>query len=153
MFSGLLTGYFYLNIWYTGGRDSRGAFARCLEEAASLLNNPALTEVAGYYHRLSDQWRELRTSLLPDSLEPLGQIRALQDRRQALFIAEGQASHAERGAISAEIEARCEAARRDFPLDEAGAAAFREALREKLLALREGEKEAALALRAGIGQP
>src|SRR6185503_3086766 len=55
----------------TGGGGMRSLYADFLDEAASIINRPALREVAAQYRGLADQWSAFASAALPDTIEPL----------------------------------------------------------------------------------
>ncbi|MBZ0288958.1 MAG: BtrH N-terminal domain-containing protein, partial [Anaerolineae bacterium] len=147
----LLTGYRYINLWGTGGNGSRGQYADFLDEAAIILNKPALKPVSELYRKSAALWQELNLALLPDHIPAFKETRELIQRDYDLFIARGGDSLSERKQISQWLDAIQADMRKNFPLSETETAALRENLRERVLAVGEIEKEAVMALREVVG--
>lgn len=142
MYAGLTSAYRYLEVWFTGGSGARGEYADFLDEAAVILQKPALHEVAGIYRRAAAQWQALSLALLPDEIAPLRETRTLLKRNYTLFLTQGGASGAERDAIQERLaQIRAQMAT-DFPLDDTEAAAFRARLRAQVLAIHAIERQA-----------
>ena len=131
----------WIEAWGFDGLE-RAAGADFLEEAALILNRPALREVAAGFRRSHAQWRALARMLLPDDLPALAETRQLLQRRHALLREQGMDAlpemrrcHERQAELFAQLSA-------DFPLGEAELAAFLEGLAQQLLAIRATEAEA-----------
>lgn len=151
LYSILLTGYRYINLWGSGGNGSRDQYADFLDEAAVILSKQSLKQVAALYRQSATLWGELNTALLPDNIPTFKETRDLMQRQYDLFIAKGGDSLAERADISKRLDAIQTAIKQDFPLNEAETAALRENLRARVLTLGEAERTAVTALREAIG--
>ncbi|MCC6804992.1 MAG: DUF4872 domain-containing protein [Anaerolineae bacterium] len=146
MYAGLTSTYKYLEVYFTGGHGARHIYADFLEEAAIILEKPALQDTAPLFRASALAWDALTAALLPDDILLLRETRELMVRDYQLFLEQGGASLDERHKISARLtELEAEAAEH-FPLNEAQAADFRAALRTPLQHLHDAEKVAIAAL-------
>ncbi|MBL8130501.1 MAG: DUF4872 domain-containing protein [Anaerolineae bacterium] len=150
LYNVLKSSYRSLELYFTGGSGARHTFAAFLDEAADVLNRPALRAAAELYRVTASQWRQLADAHLPGDVPLLAETRALMRREYDLFIEQGSASSDERRAIAVQLaQVRAQAAA-GFPLDDAAACALRENLRDRILALRAAEMHALEALRSAI---
>lgn len=140
----------FIELWGFDGME-RAAFADFLDEAAVILERPALREVGATLRRSHAQWRELAQMLLPDDVPALAETRELLRRRFALLDEQGMDAlpemrrcHARQSEIFDELGA-------DFPMTEAELRAFREGLAAQLLAIHATEREAMAQLGAMLG--
>jgi hypothetical protein len=152
MYAGLASAFEFAFLFGKGLEQDaeRGLYADFLGEAATLLGQPGLDEAAAKYRAAAQLWRELPALLLPDEVAPLGETRALMQRKHRLFIEQGGASLAE----IRDIYNRLAAIRRDmiagFPLSNAEVTAHRERLAAHILRIRDAEQEAVTALASAI---
>jgi hypothetical protein len=151
LYSILMSGYRYINLWGSGGDGSRGQYADFLDEAAVILGQPALKRVAESYREAVKCWDELNAGLLPDTIAPFKETRELLDRQYELFMTRGGDALEERAQMDTRLQAIRDSIAREFPLTEAETTALREDLRTRVLAVQEAEKTAALALRRAMG--
>ena len=86
--------------------------------------------------------------MLPDSILLFAEAKASIQRRQQLFIEQGNDGLAEILALKEADAARRATADSDFPLSEAEVIAYRENLAEKVLAIHDIEMDAVGALQA-----
>jgi len=128
----------------------RDVYADFLDEAAQVLNAPALAGAAGLYRAAGEAWQSLHASLLPEGLPMLGDARSAIDRKTALFIESGAEHLDEIIAERDRLEALKTEAESDFPLTDADIADLRASIRERVLQVLEAEEAAVLALKAAI---
>ena len=126
---------------------ARPLYADFIDEAAALLNRPALREVAAQFRSSGQRWDELAATLLPDTIPALQATRQLLLQRQQLFIQQGNASVDERQAINQKLAALKESTDKEFPMTDEEVIALRDNLRDQLLRLHDQEQAAALHLR------
>lgn len=146
MYAGLTSTFKYLEVYFTGGHGARHIYADFLEEAAVILEKPALKDAAPLFRNSALAWDTLTTALLPDDVPLLRETRNLMLRDYQLFLEQGGASLDERRRITtrlAELEAEAAA---HFPLNEAQAAEFRANLRTHVQKLHDVEATAINAL-------
>lgn len=142
--------YDWIVLW--GGADGaeRGLYADFLDEAAAILNKPALKSVGEQFRTSAAAWNALAMALLPDDIAPLKEARELRLRKHNLYIEDAMASLEERRAINQRLIELKEAAATDFPLNAAQTAAFRENLREHVLRILDLEREAITNLQSAM---
>jgi hypothetical protein len=142
MYLGLLWAYKLIEHWGTGGSGSRPMYADFLDEAAVLLNKPALNEVAAQFRESGEFWSNLAGALLPDNVPLLKETRDLLVRKESLFREQGMDALAEMEQIAANLsDIKAEMAA-GFPLTEEDAAGLREQLCERILQVHEAEQRA-----------
>ncbi|MBZ0279518.1 MAG: BtrH N-terminal domain-containing protein [Anaerolineae bacterium] len=150
LYTGLTSGFNYIELMGTGRQAARGQYADFLDEAAAILNKPALKEAAVCYREAAARWTALTDAMLPDSVPLLKEARDLLVRDYELFRVKGNDSLPERQQISARLKALDAEAKDHFPMSETEAAAFREGLRERVLKMADAEKAAVAALQGAV---
>lgn len=85
----------------TGGH-LRGLFADGLDEAAVLLDEPALTAAAQRWREIADRWHTLAETALPDGVPAIARLRELTAAITAAVV-EGNAAAGERAAAAEEL--------------------------------------------------
>lgn len=135
----LKTSYRSLELSLTGGGGARGVFADFLDEAAVVLNKPALREVGAAYRTNAALWRGLAEAHLPAGVDLFAETRRLMEDSYALFIDQGLASLEARKGMNERLKVLHIASMSEFPLDEAGARALRHELQARVLALHDAE--------------
>jgi hypothetical protein len=133
--------------WGTGHTVDRQMYSDFLEEAAVILNKPALAELSADFRMSSAAWGRLAEALLPAAIVPdeyplLAETRKLQLRKHEVFIETGQAGLDEINSINARLTELRRQAETEFALDDTRAARFRENLREHLVEVKEIEQQA-----------
>jgi Domain of unknown function (DUF4872)/Butirosin biosynthesis protein H, N-terminal len=131
--------YEYVEHWGSGGGLMRPMQAAFLREAAVLLGDRRLDQLAGRYDALGDAWQGLASSALPAQVPLLAETRALLDRRDAAFAAEGAGATGELRGIWARLDALAEEADAGFPLDAAAVDELLSGLKGRLVALYQDE--------------
>jgi hypothetical protein len=155
LYTMLTSAYYSINLWGTGGHGSRGMFADFLDEAADLLDKPALKDNAEMWREVVSEWEVLNDALLPDDVAPLAQARQLMEREYNLFKSKGAASIAERKQIRGQLDTLKTEMRKNFPLKKRETYALLDNLRDCVLAIHGADstavhdlKEALMAVRA-----
>ncbi|HSG17150.1 MAG TPA: BtrH N-terminal domain-containing protein [Anaerolineae bacterium] len=151
MLAGLTSAYD--DIMYFGKHDDpadRGRFADFLDEAATILNRPALSNVAPEFRQSAAAWRKLSLALLPDEIEPFARYRELTDRSNQIFFERGAEATGERRQIAAQLEAILAEMETGFPLEAQGVQSMRENIASHVLAIRDVEAQAVSALQAAM---
>lgn len=152
MYAGLTSAYNFAFLFGKGLEQDaeRTMYTDFLEEAAVLLNRPALNEVAELYRASAAAWQQLPALLLPEEVPGLGEARELMWAKHRLFLEQG-------GAALAEIEqadGRLTEIRRlmmeAFPLNAAQVAAHRERLADQIMVIHDAEVAAVSALREAM---
>jgi hypothetical protein len=129
------------------GGHLRGLYAAFLDEAAALLEAPALGGAAALYREAAARWHEVAGVALPGDAEPFAEARRLVDRLQA-EIEQGDAGRDRAAATAGRLWALRDRWRREFPGGDDRAAALLPALAAAVGAACQAE-EAALAALAG----
>jgi hypothetical protein len=151
MLAGLTSAYD--DIMYFGKHDDpadRDRFADFLDEAATILNRPALSNVAPEFRQSAAAWRKLSLALLPDEIEPFARYRELTDRSNQIFFERGAEATGERRQIAAQLEAILAEMETGFPLEAQGVQSMRENIASHVLAIRDVEAQAVSALQAAM---
>lgn len=133
-----------------GGGGLRGLYADFLEEAAEVLNRPALRDAGAKYRDLAAQWSRLGESALPEDMEPLRETRQLLRQRHDLLIREGDDANAEMLPLTERLNALQKQYNPVFPLSDAEVDSLFSGLGEQLLALYDAEVAALEHLRGAI---
>jgi hypothetical protein len=142
MYAGLTSAFYTIQLYGTRGLGARPLYAEFLEEAALILDRPSLKEVSRQFHKRGVLWDALNKALLPDSVPLFQEARALMVKQEELFVELGMESLEERQEISQRLDELKEIADQEFPLSEGQAAAMREDLAEKIMAIHDAEKQA-----------
>jgi hypothetical protein len=150
LYAGLTETFYYTNLFGQRGAADRVQYADFLDEAAVLLNRPALTDVGQKFRASGQAWEALNLALLPDEVEPLRQARELMTRQNQLFIDSGQAILDEQQAINEQLQEIKQEVSADFPLDEAGIQQLRENPADKVMTIHDIENEAIMDLQEAM---
>jgi Butirosin biosynthesis protein H, N-terminal/Domain of unknown function (DUF4872) len=129
------------------GGNLRGLYAEFLDEAAGLLDAPALGDAAAAYRAAAARWRAVADVALPADREPFAEARRLTDRLQAQVEA-GDAARREAAGTAARLWALRDRWRPAFPGDDADVEALLADLAAAVTAACQAE-EAALQRLAG----
>jgi hypothetical protein len=86
----LMNGFIYIETGGTGGSAFRPMYAKFLEEASQVINQPALNEVAKLMRESAVVWSQIATGLMPDSWPSLKRMRELTVEKNQLFEESGQ---------------------------------------------------------------
>ncbi len=151
MLAGLTSAYD--DIMHFGKHDDpadRGMFAAFLDEAAIILDRPALADVARFFRQSAEAWHDLSLALLPDDVEPFASYRNLTDRSYQAFFEMGSKATEERDRIAVQQEEILAATETDFPLDAAAVKAMREDIAGHVLAIHDIELAAVSLLREAM---
>lgn len=130
----------------TGGGLMRSMYANFLDEAAMILNRPALHSAAKTYRELASQWTALAEACLPDSIKPFKQTKALLRKRNALFAGKGAKGEKEIAKVAADLYTIEKQMREALPLGANDAKAMLQSLATQIAALHKAETEASAAL-------
>jgi hypothetical protein len=150
LFCGLTSAYERL---FTFGHDSRAerdTYADFLDEAAVLLNRPALKDAASLFRRSAQAWEAVGMALLPEDVAPFRDARELTMQRHRLFIDKGGAALADIKQINRRLNALKQAMETDFPLDAAQVRALKEHIAAQVMIVHDIEQAAVTALQAAM---
>jgi hypothetical protein len=129
LFTGLLSAFNFSQLF--GKDESRTAerlmMADFLDEAAVILNKPALKAIRLQLEKAGAAWCKLGETMLPDTVPMLKEARDLEVKKHGLFLNTGAESLAERKAIHQRLE-ELKAASVEFPMSESQVKVFQEAI-------------------------
>ena len=128
----------------------RDVYADFLDEAAIVLGNDALNEVADMYRLAGEHWRDLRNALLPSGAPLPGDARKCIDRKTELFIEGGAAHLAEIVDLRDRLAQIMTQSETDFPLDEEAVGEIRNSARHWLMNIERDEGAAVEALKEAM---
>ncbi len=152
MYAGLTSAYSFALLFGQGLHHDadRNLYADFLDEAAVILNRPALSEAAVQFRAAAAAWQILGGALLPDDVAPFAEARGLLDRKHDLFIRQGAAGLDEIQQINGRLAAIRAAMESDFPLEVARVVELRENIAAQVLAVRDVEATAVSQLRQAM---
>lgn len=99
------------------GGSLRELYSAFLLEAAIILDEPQLKEIAGHYRRLALRWAVLGEAALPSQVPAFARAKELLNQRALAFAMAGNSEEAILGAIGAELHQIESEAVAHFPLD------------------------------------
>jgi hypothetical protein len=117
LFDACLSVYEGLEPSGSGGGNLRGLYAEFLDEAAGLLDAPALGKAAAAYREAAARWHEVASTALPAGREPFAEARRLTDQLQAQ-VEGGDAAQQAAAATAADLWALRDRWRPEFPGDD-----------------------------------
>ena len=100
----LMNGFIYIETGGTGGSAFRSMYARFLEEASSVIDQPALREVAEMMRESAKVWSEIASGLMPDSRPNLKRMRELMWEKDRLFEEQGPGALVAMRQINVELD-------------------------------------------------
>lgn len=150
MYAGLKTAFYHITSFGNLGCAERDVFAAFLLEAAQILDKPGLAEAAEHFQASAAAWEDLSQALLPDDVPPLGKTRALMLERRDVFYQQGNDGLERIQAIDEDLASLRQEMEHNFPLDESGAAAFRERLAGRVQAVHDIEERAVSRMQAAM---
>ncbi len=100
----LINGFIYIETGGTGGSAFRSMYARFLEEASSVIDQPALREVAEMMRESAKVWSEIASGLMPDSRPNLKRMRELMWEKDRLFEEQGPGALVAMRQINVELD-------------------------------------------------
>jgi hypothetical protein len=127
------------------GGHLRGLYAAFLDEAAVLVDIPALGGAAAAYREAAARWHEVAEVALPGDTEPFAEARRLIDRLQA-EVGRGDAGRDQAAATAARLWALRDRWRPEFPGDDDRVAALLAKLAAAVGAACQAEEAALAAL-------
>jgi hypothetical protein len=138
LWRGLRSIHTFIEHYGTGGGLCRPLFADFLQEASAALSRPALASLSAQYAALGRQWSDLADAALPESVPAFREAKEQHAATiEAARCGEGPLAHLEDAPQ-----------RQPFPLSDAESDRLRTGLKQRILALYEGEVAAHAALRS-----
>ncbi len=150
MYAGLREAYFDIRLFGKDSPAERDVYADFLDEAAVILDRPALGSAAERFRNSGQAWQALLGALLPDSIPDFQEARALLHSRHQLFLDKGDDSREERREINRKLDAITEKMETAFPLGEMEVERTRQELADRVMAVHDCEREAVETLRAAM---
>lgn len=134
----------------TGGGASRNLYADFLEEAAPLLERPALDDAAAAFRAAAERWSALADAALPESIVPLRETRELLGQSHTLFKTRGDQARDEMMQIAARMAALKTQVTAMFPLPQDEIYELLDALSARACDVLEAETAAVAALQSAM---
>jgi len=100
----LMNGFIYIETGGTGGSAFRPMYAKFLEEASEVTNQPALNEVAKLMRQSAAVWSQIALGLMPNSRPALKRMRELMVEKDRLFEEQGQDALAAMNKINEDMD-------------------------------------------------
>lgn len=148
LLAGLMSAFTDINTFGKVGFAERDVYAQFLDEAALILERPALNEVADQFRESAKAWDALSLALLPDDVPLLKETRELMLRKRDVFLNQGNEGIGEMAVIEARLADIKTAVSTQFPLDDAGVVALKENIAAHVMQIHDSEQEAIAALQA-----
>jgi hypothetical protein len=132
----------------TGTGLYRKLYASFLDEAATVLEQPEISEIAADYRQLAAQWTEFAEECLPDSISPFKQTKKLLRKQLGTFQKKGSKGQSAIDDTVRELGQITKQVHEQFPLSDAETRSHLQTLRERLLELHAEESKVAEKLKA-----
>lgn len=133
-----------------GGSAQRNLYAEFLNEAAAILSNPSLRDVADQFRASEQMWTELADAHLPDHVPLFAEARRLSQRRNVLFESRGMDAAEEIAQTRQRLEQIADQVGQEFPMSANDARGLLGDIRQCILKVREHEAEAVQALASSM---
>ncbi|MDH3943748.1 MAG: BtrH N-terminal domain-containing protein, partial [Anaerolineae bacterium] len=114
MYAGLVSAYERIKTFGHDSNAERETLADFLDEAAKILGNSSLPEIAKQFRRSAKAWEQLSLSLLPDEIASFGLTRQLLQKKHSLFLDQGIPAIEEIGSINQQLAEIKSQIARDF---------------------------------------
>ncbi|MFW6182662.1 MAG: BtrH N-terminal domain-containing protein [Chloroflexota bacterium] len=152
MYAGLTSAFHFINLFGKGEDDpaERTRYAAFIDEAATILNQPALGAAAEQFRAAAMAWARLGEALLPDDIPAFAETRLLMRRRHKLFLERGNDGLPEIQSIDSRLAHVRKQMESQFPLDEAQATTFCQRLAGHVMEIHDIERQAIEPLQAAL---
>ena len=150
MYAGLWGAYHSIHLFDGFRQAERPLYADFLEECSVLLENQGLREAAGLFRESGKAWDALGLAILPNEVPVFKEARELMERRENVFVEQGNAALDEILSIEDRLTEIKDQMESDFPLTEAEVVEMRERIAAQVLAVHDAEKAAVDALIAAM---
>ncbi len=150
MYQALRDVYVSIETISSGGGLHRDLYHDFLVEAAAILENPTLEELAGGYQMLHDRWKELAESALPDHIKPFKTAKGLIAKRAKIYADQGAKGEKTIEATTKKLIALEADIQKDFPLSEEDTHSILGDLKEQITFVRNEETDHAEGLLAAV---
>jgi hypothetical protein len=135
----------------TGDGAERGVYADFLDEASAILNKPELKAVGNQFRKSAEEWCGLADAVLPDGVPLLKETRDLKLRKRQLFIEQGTDAQDEVQTINKRLTKIQATVADKFPISQEKVVALRENMRDRILNIRDIEREAVEMMQSAMG--
>lgn len=125
-----------------GNAAERGMYADFLQEAATILQKPTLSEAAELFRKSEAEWAKLAELTLPEDVAKLNEAKTLLARKRTAFIEQGSAALDEIVQINTRLESIQHDVSESFPMTEDEVTAFFERLAQQVLVVHDCEQAA-----------
>jgi hypothetical protein len=147
LYSTLRTVFEGIRLDDTDGYGLRSLYADFLDEAAGVVNLPALKQAARDFHATGQQLAAFADLALPDAITPMRQTKALLTERYAAYQRHDMLTVEK---VSAELEQMQLTYDRAFPMEDAAVSALFEQLSTTLMTIYEAESAALDTLKSAL---
>ena len=137
--------------WSDGG-TLRGLYADFLTEAAEIVQNPALLEIADQYWAIEKLWLALGESALPEGVPIFSQVKALEKQKLSVLMEKGGQGLEEYSIFKSQISELQQGFNERFPMPDDAVNDLMSDLQKQLMAIYEMESGANRALNQAIGR-
>lgn len=151
LYNGLSTIFYFSQLF---GKDEscsaeRHLFADFLEEAAIILNKPALAEITPKFRQAGQAWKTLGEIVLPDDVSLFKETRDLMLHKHSLFLNKGDVVEDEMRTANQRLE-EMKTESEDFPLSENEVVKLQKRIAEQVMGIHDIEFEAIAALQEAM---
>ena len=133
------------------GGHLRDLYAEFLDQAAVLVENPGLREVAESFRGVSESWHRVAEAALPDTVAPFARLRDLTVAVRQAIVDPAAVTAAEADQAAADLWALREELDAEFPLGDAEVGELLAALSGEVEAVYARETEAVAQLKEVVG--
>ncbi len=134
----------------SGDGAEREVYADFLEEASTILDHPALKDVAKIFRKSAASWRELAWTMLPDTIPSFAETRKLRTERSKLWVEQGPNGLDQVRAIDTKLSDLMSGLKEEFPLSADEVRQHRAQIAESLAKVAGIEREAISALQEAM---
>ncbi|MFC1923369.1 BtrH N-terminal domain-containing protein [Chloroflexota bacterium] len=151
MYAALTSAFQNITIFGKDGGAEREVYAQFLDEASSLITNPALKDIAQIFRSSARAWDILAKTLLPDEVPLLKETRGLMLDKHQLFLNKGNAALPEIHQMNERLDEIKVQVSKEFPLNRAESGELNASVRERILEIHDIEFKAIKGLQEAMG--
>jgi len=141
--------YDWILAWGDGGGE-RYRYADFLDEAATLLNKPKLSQAGTIFRESGDAWKALGMIALPNEIPLLSQSRILLEKRHDIFTENAPGAEEKLRAINLQLKELLANSEQEHPISEDDALALRSAMSNQLASIHDIEENAVRAMQSAM---
>jgi hypothetical protein len=146
LYGALISVFVFIEIGGTGGSAFRSMYAAFLSEAAGVLKQPRLEEVARVYGDCARLWSEVACAALPGWAPELRETRELLARKNRIFDEQPTGARQQMVKTGERLDAIVKGAKKRFPAPPGSVPELLKGLRESVLCVHAAEMKAVTAL-------